>query len=215
MRLDLLRISGHFPEPRQGRVTRQSSKTFIITTLFTFSTSKAHNSSSITSIPHRISIQSTQPHTKMTNDYDAPPGAPPNHATQSPLLTNEGRLPYPPQAAHAQNGSSSDYYGASPYPRHASPYPEPSPSPYYQQGQGYPGGPQGTYGQQRGYYQQGPPMAYPQQGGYPQQYPSSQGGYYAPQGGYADRGRGGNAGFMEALLASLACCCCLDACLLF
>jgi hypothetical protein len=76
--------------------------------------------------------------------------------------------------------------------------------------------PQPVYGPGGGgYYQQGPPMAYPQQGGYPGGgYPPQQGGYYAPQGQYMDHQRG-NAGFMEALLASLACCCCLDACLLF
>jgi len=153
----------------------------------------------------------------MTNKYDAPSGGPPSYVTQTPPPNaNDGRSPYPPQAAHLagpQNGSASDYYGASPYP-------QPSPSPYPQ---GHPGGPQGpygspqgSYGPQGGYYQQGPPMAYPQQGGYPGgQYPPQPGGYYAPQGGYLDRGRGGNAGFTEALLASLACCCCLDACLLF
>jgi len=86
-------------------------------------------------------------------------------------------------------------------------------------------GPQGGYGSsQGGYYAPGPQMGY---GGYPQQRQmgyqqqgaygggyNGGGGYYgSPQGGYADNRRGGS-GFMEAMLASLACCCCLD-CLLF
>lgn len=156
----------------------------------------------------------------MTNKYDAPSGAPPAYLTSTSPPPNDGHSPYPPQAAHippSQNGSSSEYYGASPYQQHASPYP---PTQGYPQ-QGYPpqggyGPPQGAYGAPGGYYQQGPPMAYPQQGRYPGgEYPPQQGGYYGPQGGYMDQRRGGNAGFMEALLASLACCCCLDACLLF
>ncbi|TVY24386.1 hypothetical protein LHYA1_G007465, partial [Lachnellula hyalina] len=91
--------------------------------------------------------------------------------------------------------------------------------------------PQGYYapGPQMGYAQQGP-YAHAQQGGYyngPQQgygpqpgYGPPQGaGYYygQPQGQYVDQRRNGGAsdGFMGALLGSLACCCCLDACLLF
>lgn len=68
---------------------------------------------------------------------------------------------------------------------------------YAQQQQGYYGQGQGGYGPQGGYYN---------------------GGYapgYGPQGQYLDDRRGGSPGFAEALLASLACCCCLDACLLF
>jgi hypothetical protein len=75
---------------------------------------------------------------------------------------------------------------------------------YYQQ-------PQPGYGP--GYGQQGyGPGGYGPQGGY------HNGGYapgYGPQGQYLGDRRGGNVGFMEAMLASLACCCCLDACLLF
>jgi hypothetical protein len=98
----------------------------------------------------------------------------------------------------------------------ASPGPQP-PQPAYhnyppQASSPYGGGPQGGYGQ--GPY--GPPP--PQQGGYYQQpmgyYPQQpQPGYGQPQGYYRDDRRSGP-GFMEACLASLACCCCLD-CLLF
>jgi hypothetical protein len=38
---------------------------------------------------------------------------------------------------------------------------------------------------------------------------------YGQQGGYYGNQRSGEAGFLEACLAGLACCCCLDACLLF
>ncbi|KAK3936385.1 hypothetical protein QBC46DRAFT_31415 [Diplogelasinospora grovesii] len=79
--------------------------------------------------------------------------------------------------------------------------------------QGPPGGPYGA--PPGGYYQPGPQMGYGPQPGYgPGGYPP-QGGYYPPQGGYyhQEQDRRGP-GFMEALLASLACCCCLD-CLLF
>jgi hypothetical protein len=66
--------------------------------------------------------------------------------------------------------------------------------------------PMGSAPQQGNMYGPGP---YPPGGGYPAGY-----GYYGrPQGGYVDDRR--NIGFMEAMLASLACCCCLDACLLF
>lgn len=66
--------------------------------------------------------------------------------------------------------------------------------------------------QQQGYYGQQGQGGYgpPQQGGY------YNGGYapgYGPQGQYVDQRRSGP-GFAETLLASLACCCCLD-CLLF
>ncbi|OIW32175.1 hypothetical protein CONLIGDRAFT_678588 [Coniochaeta ligniaria NRRL 30616] len=101
-----------------------------------------------------------------------------------------------------------------------SPGPQAPPQAYYhnqgQQAYGSPapGGP-GPYGPPPGqYYQPGPQMGYypPQQH---QPYPQ-QGGYYPaqqPQGYYQDDRRRGP-GFMEACLASLACCCCLD-CLLF
>ena len=102
------------------------------------------------------------------------------------------------------------HYGASPGP-YGHPDPSMSPPPaggYYQ-----PNPQMGYYPQQQGPY---PPQQYPQQGPYPQQGYYQQGygpGPYGPQQGYyQERSRG--PGFAEALLASLACCCCLD-CLLF
>jgi hypothetical protein len=98
---------------------------------------------------------------------------------------------YPPQSYGGQND-----------------YPPPQDRGYYQN--------QGMYPQQQ--YQQGPygqgpyapgPYGY-QQGGY-QQGGYQQGGYQ--QGGYQNQSRGG--GFAEGLLASLALCCCLEACCLF
>ncbi|KAK8080543.1 hypothetical protein PG997_008361 [Apiospora hydei] len=71
---------------------------------------------------------------------------------------------------------------------------------------------------QGGYYQPGPQMGYyQQQPGYGPGYPPQQGYYgqpgYYPQGQYQNQ-RSGGPSFAETLLASLACCCCLD-CLLF
>lgn len=84
------------------------------------------------------------------------------------------------------------------------------PQPAYQGYQQSPP-PQGYYAApQMGYYQQGPPP-----GQYGQQY-----GPYGPQPyqqqpyGYYDDRRGMGPGACEAMLAAMACCCCLD-CLLF
>jgi len=88
-------------------------------------------------------------------------------------------------------------------------YGQPDPSMSPPQGGYYQPNPQmGYYQQPQGPYQQGPYQQGPYQGqqGYYQQGYGQQGGYYD------DRSRG--PGFAEALLASLACCCCLD-CLLF
>jgi len=146
-----------------------------------------------------------------------------------PAYGNDGSYLSSPAPAHVGPQQSSDYYGASPY---ASPHPA-AVSPYQGNG-GYPpnmnqqnGGyyapgpqmgyqqqPQG-YGPQGGYYgqQQYPPQGYGQQGPYGPQ----GGGYYGPnQGGYYNDNRGGvGTGMMGGLLGALACCCCLDACLLF
>ncbi|KAK2066987.1 hypothetical protein P8C59_000761 [Phyllachora maydis] len=100
----------------------------------------------------------------------------------------------------------------------------------YQHPAGYPGGPPPQVGypyQQQQQQQQGPPPA----GAYYQQGPPPPGGYYQPgphmmygpgpgygqpQGYYQtnNNNRGSQPGCMEALLASLACCCCLDCLLL-
>lgn len=86
--------------------------------------------------------------------------------------------------------------------------PQPPEAAYQGYQQGYQQGPpQGNYyepGPQMGYYQQHP--------AYGQPYPP-QGGYYQQPNGYYRDNRSGP-GCLEAMLAGLACCCCLD-CLLF
>jgi hypothetical protein len=139
----------------------------------------------------------------MSQKYDAPAGAPPSYYGGS-NAGNSGMQSPPP--AHIQPQSESNYSSASP-----------------PVGNGYP--PPAQYPQMNGYYAPGPQMGYQQQQvpyGYPPQGYGPQGGYYGapgmyghPQGQYMDDRRGGNVGFAEALCASLACCCCLDACLLF
>lgn len=100
-----------------------------------------------------------------------------------------------PQPAHVQGGAAGDYYNSSPY----------------QQG-GYPSQAYPQQEQQGGYYQnQG--MQY-NQGGYPQGgYPPQQGPYGGYNQGYQQQRGGG--GFLEAMCASMALCCCLEACCLF
>jgi len=138
-------------------------------------------------------------------------GAPPAYGSEAGSGSQSNMQS--PAPAHVQPQSELNYYSASPQP-----------------GNGYP--PPAQYPQANGYYAPGPQMGYaqqdpygygpgPQQGYGPGGY-GPQGGYYGapgmygrPQGAYMNDPRGGNVGFAEALCASLACCCCLDACLLF
>jgi len=144
----------------------------------------------------------------MSQKYEAPEGPPPGYGSGAAYRINS------PAPAHTQSPApSSDYYGASPYQGNAYPQPNngypPQLNGYYAPGpqMGYSQQPQMGYGPEYGQRGYGPP-----QGGY------YNGGYapgYGPQGQYLDDRRGGSTGFMEAMIASLACCCCLDACLLF
>ncbi|KAL3421180.1 hypothetical protein PVAG01_07625 [Phlyctema vagabunda] len=148
----------------------------------------------------------------MTAKQDLPAGPPPPLYSQHDTASTIGSPA--PAHMHPQHTPQSDYYGASPAMGHAQPY---GGYPPHQGGygggygapqegyppQGYP--PQG-YPPNNGYYGQNPQMGYQQQ----QQYGPPQGMYYGgqPQGQYVERRRG--PGFCEAVLASLACCCCLD-----
>jgi len=139
-----------------------------------------------------------------------------HHRLRSPQSPSPSHLESTPLTAlHLHNPSPMMANKYDDPPAYGSPPPQPPPQAYYHnQGpsQPYPdqyGPPPG----QQGYYQPGPQMGYYQQQQQP--YPQ-QGGYYPaqqPQGYYQDDRRGGGPGLMEACLASLACCCCLELCL--
>ncbi|MCJ1327912.1 hypothetical protein MMC10_004587 [Thelotrema lepadinum] len=162
--------------------------------------------------------------------YSSPPESNPNPPPQSPYNQYGGfnNPTSPPSQAHLdprggglQNGSN--YFG-SPAPPSNAGYASPAPNPAAGPVRGYYGNNNGgamVYGApqngalQGGYYGPGPQGYY---NGAPQGYGPNgyQGGYY-PQGQYyEDRGYGGNRGmgagegFCAALLASCACCFCLD-----
>lgn len=127
-----------------------------------------------------------------------------------------------PAAAHVAPGQ--DYYGSSQYNQPMQPYYQGNGTPQLQPQ--IPEGGFGPYGggppQGNGYYAPPGPMGYQQQppygGGYGPGYgPGYGGGGYYDNRGYGGGygGGGGSSGFMEAMLASLACCCCLDVCCLF
>jgi len=133
----------------------------------------------------------------------APTDLPPAYGSQttSPQHLDAGpaNAPSQPPQAHMNQG----------YPAANKPYA--AGAGYYQPGpmQYGPPQPQGYGPPQGGYYGQ------PQQGYYGQPQPGYYGapGYYGrPQGQYVDQR---NQGTGDGLLAALACCCCLDACLLF
>lgn len=133
----------------------------------------------------------------MSNKYPPPAYPPPAH-------TDAG--PYPPSQPQQQQ----DYFGA-PVPYQYNNGAPPNQVGYANQDRGYGGGPPQGYGyppQQQGGYGYG--GGYPPQGGGGGMYYQQAG---APQGYYAD-GRGGRSGAGEgicaAVMASLACCCCLD-----
>jgi len=129
--------------------------------------------------------------------YDPPAGPPPAYANNQayngagPSSPSNTSSPYPlpaqPAGVHVPDAR---YASPGPYAQPAGPYGGAPPVGYY-------GAP--PFGQQ-GYYQQGPPMAYP-----PQAQP------VIVTRGHPDP----EASFCEAMLATFACCCCLDACLLW
>jgi hypothetical protein len=124
--------------------------------------------------------------------YTSSGGPPPAYGTPPGNVSS-------PQPAHVSPGAAGDYYNSSPYQQQGGAYPQQE----YPR-QGYP--PQGGYYQNQGMqYGQGYP-----QGGYPPQQGPYGGGYNQ---GYQQQ-RGGN-GFLEAMCASMALCCCLEACCLF
>ncbi|KAE9364095.1 hypothetical protein N431DRAFT_432185 [Stipitochalara longipes BDJ] len=152
----------------------------------------------------------------MSQKYNAPGGAPPAYDGSS---QGASQISSPAPAHTPYPAPQSELYNASPYEQPTQPYPNQYQDPHPPTANGYYGPPQMQQGG-GGYYQQ-PPMGYGPgygpQSGYGPQGGYYNGGYapgYGPQGQYMDNRRGGS-GFMEAMLASLACCCCLDACLLF
>lgn len=144
-------------------------------------------------------------HSTMSNKNEAPAGAPPAYtSTQDDrnagpsTPTNTNAYPTPPAGAHVPDAR---YGSPAPYQQPVgSPYGAAPPVGYY--GGAAPNGPPPA-----GYYPQGPPMGYQQQ---------AQPGFYGAP-GYGQRYPPNNQGdgCLEAMLATFACCCCLDACLLF